>query len=208
MSPSPGQPVEERLISGRYKLIRNLGTGASGTVFLAWDSRDEREVALKILHKDRLGAEGIQALQREFRTLVTLSHSQIAAAHDFGYCDDDETPYFTREFIPGRPLLPGPPSLDSTISPATYLRPIVEVADALHYLHSHEILHLDVHAGNVIEATNPDRGSVLIDFGLMRPVLPTNVTMDLEPSSLGEVKNLSGLLKSEIDRDYSKNFSP
>jgi serine/threonine protein kinase len=71
--------------------------------------------------------------------------------------------------VSGEPLRGGPPDTRARENPGDHLRPITDLLDALEYLHAHDILHLDIHAGNVIVSDSAERGAVLIDFGLVRP---------------------------------------
>jgi serine/threonine-protein kinase len=128
-----------------------------GTVYLAEDGRTGRPVALKVLRTDRLSPGSVERIQREFSEIASLRHPLIAAAHDFGYTEPGGLPYYTREYVKGSPLPPGPP-LEA--APREFLKPILDLLDALHYL--------DIHAGNLIVADDRSRGSVLIDFGVIR----------------------------------------
>jgi DNA-binding NtrC family response regulator/tetratricopeptide (TPR) repeat protein len=170
MSVSPTPSPRSAIVSGRYRMIRKLGSGSLGTVFLARDERDGRTVALKVLHSERLGAEAMEQIQKEFRSFASLHHPQIAAAYDFGYTDAGGVPYYAREYIEGSPLAPGPLRPEESADPRKFLAPFFDLLDALGYLHAQEILHLDIHAGNLIVAAEPSRGAVLIDFGLGRLV--------------------------------------
>src|SRR5262245_6250637 len=107
VSPSPVSPAWR--ISSRYGVLRKLGAVSMGAVYLVLDRRRDRPVALKVLRPDRIGPEGVARLQKEFRAIAALHHPQIAAAHDFGYTEDGRIPYYTREYIEGSPLPPGPP---------------------------------------------------------------------------------------------------
>jgi eukaryotic-like serine/threonine-protein kinase len=136
-------------------------------VYLARDERREGAlVALKVLRPDRLGPGGTARLQEEFRELATIRHPRIAGAHDFGFTEEGRLPCCTREYIRGTPVPPGPPP--EGVVPREHLAPILDLLEALAYLHDHGILHLDIHAGNLIVSDDPGRGSVLIDFGLLR----------------------------------------
>ena len=172
-SPTSGLPGPS--VSGRYRILRKLGSGRIGTVYLVHDQRQGRRVALKILRTERLGRAGIEQFRREFQAFASLRHPQIAEAYDFGYTDVGHVPFYTREYIEGEPLVPGPPGPDDQSDPWSYLKPALDLLDALTYLHSQEILHLDVHAGNVIVSSMPKRGAVLIDFGLVAPSGSTGV---------------------------------
>ena len=165
MSSSPSPYRHHAVISGRYAIRKKLGSGGLGTVYLAQDLRDGRRVALKLIRADRLSSEAAARLQKEFQAFAGLHHPQIATAHDFGYTEDRGLPYYTREYIEGTPLAPGPPA---GAPPREFLGPILDLLSALEYLHAHGILHLDIHPGNLIVAGDPARGGVLIDFGLIR----------------------------------------
>ena len=92
-----------------------------GTVYLARDELGAGRVALKVLRTERLDSEGLVGLQREFRAIAGLSHPQIARAHDFGYTDGERLPFYTREYIEGVPLPPGPPSGTDRSGPQAFL---------------------------------------------------------------------------------------
>ncbi len=147
----------------RYRRLRLLGRGGMGTVFLVRDSYLKKDLALKILHASPVGPEEIQEAQREFVLLARLEHPGLARAHDFGYLRGK--PYFTSEFIPGeRPDARGIP-----VKMEGLLRLAREIAEALRFLHSCGILHLDVKPGNIIVRQGKSGGrAILIDFGLCR----------------------------------------
>ena len=168
-SPSPLDATYR--IASRYRVRRKLGSGRRGTVFLVDDEARGHPVALKILRPTR-DTDGLQSLQSEFRALCSLRHPQLATAYDFGYTESGQ-PFYTREYVEGVTLRAGPPP--GGVGAAEYLRPTLELLDALHYLHTQGVLHLDVHAGNVLEASDPKRGTVLIDFGVSLPP-PTPLT--------------------------------
>src|SRR5437867_4392065 len=181
MAASPAEKWRGILLSSRYRVQRKLGSGSMGTVYLAHDARLDRLLALKLLNVQRMGSEAVARLQEEFRAIASLHHPQIAKAYDFGYTEAEPTvvhpsgqlarvPFYTSEYIEGLPLPPGPPGPEGQASPREFLKPFFDLLDALHYLHAHQMLHLDIHAGNLIVAKDSKRGSVLIDFGLVVPV--------------------------------------
>ena len=155
--------TEPRGLTPRYRIRRRLGSGCAGSVFLAFDETRDCDVALKIVHRPR-GAQDAQAqFKREFQSIAALRHSHIARAFDFGYTQEGR-PFYTREYVRGLPLVGG---LPHSCDPRRQLRSIVDVLQALCYLHDNEILHLDLHPGNVIVAEDEERGTVLIDFGFV-----------------------------------------
>src|SRR6185503_20774520 len=100
---------EGEVAIGRYAIRKKLGAGSIGTVYLAEARRSGRPVALKVIRADRLSSRGVARLQREFKAIASLEHRQIAGAMDFGYTETGGVPYYTREYIEGTPLPPGPP---------------------------------------------------------------------------------------------------
>jgi DNA-binding NtrC family response regulator/serine/threonine protein kinase/tetratricopeptide (TPR) repeat protein len=151
------------LLPPRYRLLRELGRGGAGTVYLVHDQHLGREVAFKLLHKLLVGQEEVRQLEREFKLLAGLEHPGIARAHDFGFLE--RRPYFTREYIEGDSpgMKAGLFSLESLLQLAR------EVANATAFLHRGEILHLDIKPSNILTPTGPSpRPAVLIDFGLCR----------------------------------------
>ncbi|MBI4603011.1 MAG: sigma 54-interacting transcriptional regulator [Planctomycetes bacterium] len=147
----------------RYELLRELGRGGVGRVFLVRDLYLKEELALKLLHDPPITAEDLEQAQREFALLSEIDHPGIARAHDFGYLDG--RPYFTSEYIHGEPL--------SAIGPVAQevelLRLARDLAEAVAFLHQRGILHLDIKPSNIILSGPATQGrAVLIDFGLFR----------------------------------------
>ena len=120
MSTSPTPLELSPIVAGRYSIRGKLGAGGLGVVYLAWDPVEQRRVALKVLRGERLLADPVGRMQREFRAVASLRHPRIAAAYDFGYLDSSHVPYYTREYIAGEPLSSGPPL---AVSPEASLRP-------------------------------------------------------------------------------------
>jgi DNA-binding NtrC family response regulator/Tfp pilus assembly protein PilF len=169
LSPRAGR--EAPLISERYRVLEKLGEGGIGAVYLVHDGVADRDVALKVIRPEHAGSLGLTQLQSEFQAIARLRHPQIARAHDFGYAGAGKHPYYTREYIEGAPLPGGPPPRGPGGAAEPFLRPLLDLLEALEYMHAQETLHRDVHAGNVIVARDERRGTVLIDFGLAHGAL-------------------------------------
>lgn len=90
-APSLEQPDE--VVLGRYELVRRLGTGGMGVVFLACDRKLDRLVALKLLAPHGAGdPDAIQRFRTEARAASALDHPRIAAVHDIREADDGWVP--------------------------------------------------------------------------------------------------------------------
>ncbi len=154
-------------VVGRYRLLRPLGRGGSGNVWLAQDLlRDRRAVAFKVASHtdDELTAE---SLRQEFRVLTQLLHPHLVRVFDSGLLPNGAR-YLTEEFVDGETLW----SVSGRL-PAQCIEPIlVQLLRALDYLHKRRVIHGDIQPANLILQWSIDRdGSrhplvTLVDFGL------------------------------------------
>ena len=149
----------------RYTLLRPLGSGGMGTVYLALDRATGQECALKRLVAGAIAVQS-EVLQHEFELLSGLRHPLIVRVLDFGR-GHDGAPYYTMEYVPGAPV--------DRVVPAGDWRQLawvgVQIAFGLEALHAHGILHGDLKPQNIlaIAAGEPARGPIsirLVDFGL------------------------------------------
>jgi serine/threonine protein kinase len=158
---------------GRYQLRELLGDGGFGQVFLAYDPRLDRNVALKVLKLTNPGARVMQRFFREARAAARLEHPNIVAVHDAG-CDDGRC-WIAYQFVGGRTLFRqrDPQRIDLVAA----VRIIRDLADALDHAHQQEIYHRDLKPTNVII---DDQGRPhLTDFGLARRAdLDSDLTRD------------------------------
>ncbi len=170
-SPDPSPPAEVAQSTDsrmgqnidHYKLVRLLGRGAQGSVYLAHDTRHNREVALKLLPQWASVSPSArwQRLQREAAALAKLSHPAISRLLDSG--DVDGSPYLVTEYIDGSTFS----QLDPPISNhelRTQLRLFQQCALALHSAHLAGIVHRDVKPGNLMLGAHQQ--PVILDFGL------------------------------------------
>ena len=92
-----------RLLSDRYRLERKLGSGGMAIVWLARDTKLDRDVAIKILSDVLSAAPGFrQRFDREARTAANLSHPNLVRIYDYG--SEEDRPYLVMEYVDGETL--------------------------------------------------------------------------------------------------------
>lgn len=153
-----------RVLSGRYRLIAPIGTGASAQVYLADDVRLRRRVAVKVLHDALAGDESfLRRFRAEAQAAAALNHPNLLAVYDWG--EDDGSPYLVTEYLGGG-------SLRSMLDRGTRLTPSqallvgLEAARALDYAHRRGFVHRDIKPANLL--FGEDGRLRVADFGLAR----------------------------------------
>ena len=153
------------LINNRYQIIRPLGEGAMGQVFLASDTLlGNNQVALKILHKRLSNAdELLKRFFREVELMNKVNHPSIARTYDIG--QDQDLVYFSMEYLEGL-------SLDALIDKSQSFSIervsslISQILEGLEAIHSQGIIHRDLKPKNIIVLEND--GLKITDFGIAR----------------------------------------
>ena len=161
--PLTGAPAV-RLVLDRYRLERKLGAGGFGVVWLAFDEKLEREVAVKIIQADGDDPVSDRAV-REARVAARLNHPGIVALYELG--EDDEAVYLVSELVPGRTLAELVRA--GAVSDRDVARIGVALCDALAHAHDRKVVHRDVKPQNVIVVAEPAAGAgfaKLADFGV------------------------------------------
>ena len=163
---------------GQYHIIEKLGEGGMATVYRAFDTRLERDVAIKIIRPEKGTSEKfIKRFQREARALAALNHKNIIPIIDFG--DHEGVPYLVMPFIPGGTLKP---KLGAPIPYDVAARMLIPVAGALGYAHAHGIVHRDIKPSNILLTESGD--PMLSDFGVAK-MLEMEETADLTGTGVG-----------------------
>jgi eukaryotic-like serine/threonine-protein kinase len=147
------------LVLGRYRPIRPLGSGSSGSVWLAVEEESGIEVALKIVPRE--GNAGDRA-EREASAAARLRHERCLRAH--ALARDPGHVYIVYEYVPGRTLREA--IREDSLDDAAVLEAGAQILDGLANAHAHGIVHRDVKPANVLLADSPDTSVKLFDFGL------------------------------------------
>jgi hypothetical protein len=163
---------------GHFELIRPLGSGSFGTVWMAHDVHLDRTVAIKVPRKEQLSPEEIELFLREARAAARLQHPNIVGIHEVGRHND--TVFIVSDWIRGATLadwLTG-----QRLTPREAAELCAQIADALHHAHQQGVIHRDLKPGNVM--IDLDGQPHLMDFGLARRAA-ADVTITVDGKILG-----------------------
>ena len=146
----------------RYVILRPLGRGGMGRVYVARDNVLDREVALKVSNAPRASAALDERLKQEARVLAALEHPGIVPVHDSGVLDDGRV-FYVMKLVRGRTLTEHAKELSSE---AARLAAFERVTDAVAFAHSAGVVHRDLKPANVMVGAF---GEVLVlDWGVAR----------------------------------------
>jgi len=153
---SPGQFLNH------YKIIRPLGTGGMGEVYLAADTKLNRQVALKVLHPDLFSDnQANRRLLREAQAAAMLDHPNICAIHDIS--ETDHGSFIVMQYVEGETLAD---VLVDRLSVEKSLDLAIQITAALSEAHAHGIIHRDIKPANII--VNEKGQAKVLDFGLAK----------------------------------------
>jgi serine/threonine-protein kinase len=164
--PKPA-PIQKELSGkiGKYEILRSIGKGAMGMVYLAHDTVLERDVALKVMVSQIADdPELIQRFAREAKAVAKMTHPNVVTVFDLG-THTDGSPYIAMELLKGQDLqkaarTPPPMSLERKVSI------IVQVLAGLAHAHQAGIVHRDIKPANIF--INQDGTVKIMDFGVAR----------------------------------------
>ena len=153
---------------GDYRLIREIGRGGMGTVFLAERQQFRQRVALKIIKRGMDTDEIVRRFERERDVLADLSHPNIARLLDGGTTADG-LPYFVMEYVEGKPITQFCDEKRLTIDER--LRLFQKLCGAVAYIHRRSIIHRDIKPSNAV--IDSDGEPKLLDFGIAKLLTPS-----------------------------------
>ena len=152
------------LLNGRYRLDAQIGHGGMSTVYRAFDTVLERQVAIKLMHREIASdSDQLERFRREARSVAQLSHPHIVGVIDAG--EEDGRPYIVLEYVEGETLKErirrmGRLPIDEAIAYA------IEIARALGAAHAGAIVHRDIKPQNVL--IDEEGSAKVTDFGIAR----------------------------------------
>lgn len=150
------------LPEGRYRIVRPIGAGGMGRVYVARDERLDRDVAIKVSNAPDAGSELDQRLEREARVLADLEHPGIVPVHDVGVLDDGRL-FYVMKLVDGHTL----DAQSATLSSESDALAIFErIAEPLAFAHARGIVHRDVKPSNVM--VGPFGEVLVLDWGVAK----------------------------------------
>jgi tRNA A-37 threonylcarbamoyl transferase component Bud32 len=157
------------VVEGRYRIIKTLGAGGMGTVFLAEHALIKRRVAIKILHHDlATDANVVERFMNEARAAGTLGHPNIVESTDMGFTHD-HVPYIVYEYLEGT-LLTDEIYRVGGLPVRRAVRVAEQIASALTAAHNASIVHRDLKSDNIFLTDKDDALDIVkvLDFGVAR----------------------------------------
>ena len=168
---------------GRYHILEQLGEGGMAVVYKAYDTRLEREVAVKVIRTEKLTLEtmdkSLKRFAREAKALARLTHPNIIPISDYG--EEEGVPFLVMDYIPGGTLkekLRGNLAMDWQEA----IKLLMPIARALDYAHQQKIIHRDIKPSNILITASGE--PMLTDFGIAK-IIEIEETADLTGTSLG-----------------------
>jgi formylglycine-generating enzyme required for sulfatase activity/serine/threonine protein kinase len=186
-------------VIGRYEIREELGSGAFGTVYRAFDPRLDREVALKVLCPKALASpQAVERFHREAKVAARLRHPHIVTVFDFG--EHNQKHFIVSDFIAGCTLSSAIP--EGGMEPSRAVSLGVQLAEALGYAHQQGVLHRDVKPANILLDHHDQL--YLMDFGLAGWTEPTDARL----TKIGTLMGTPAFMAPEQARGDTTQVGP
>lgn len=173
---------------GGFRIVRKIGAGGMGVIYLAEQDHPSREVALKVIHPVAVSQEAVLRFEHEAQMLARLNHPFIAQIYEAGTQQTGlgPQPYFAMELVSGAVLNDYIVAQRPDVSNRVAL--LADIADAVQHAHQKGIIHRDLKPANIlIDASGRPK---ILDFGVARLTQP-----DSEAGSVTRVGQLVGTLR-------------
>ena len=167
-------PARSSQMIGPYRVLRELGKGGMGVVYLAVrdDGAFRKNVAIKLLRGDAVSPEFIERFRNERQVLANFDHPNIARILDGGDTTDG-MPFYVMEYVEGRPI--DKYCDEDKLSLNDRLKLFQKLCGSLQYLHQNQVIHRDLKPGNILVS---NEGVVkLLDFGIAKQLGPASMEL-------------------------------
>lgn len=159
---------------GPYKVVKEIGSGGMGVIYLARHALLNRPTALKLLRPEQVSRHSLVLFEREVQLISSLNHPNIVQVYDYGMTPNGVF-YYAMEYIDGLTLeeLVG---REKFVRPARVIFLLKQVCDALLTAHSKSLIHRDIKPQNIMICRRDGQADVvkLLDFGLVKELDPNN----------------------------------
>lgn len=154
-------------LGGRYEVLRPLGFGANGDVYLARQRQPvERDVAIKVLRPSQVRPSTVERMAREAKALAALSHPNIATVFEAGQTDDGR-PFIATEYVAGEPIDAW--CTAKAASARARILTLARVCRGVEHMHQRGIIHRDLKPTNILVAGTPeDPRPKILDLGIAK----------------------------------------
>jgi serine/threonine-protein kinase len=160
------------VLSGRYRLEAKLGSGGMSTVYLARDQTLDRQVAVKVMHREMSEqADQLERFRQEARAVAKLSHPNVVSVIDAG--EDGGHPYIVFEYVEGETLKQRI-GRNGALDPQEAIAYAIEIARGLSVAHARNLVHRDIKPQNVL--IDAEGRAKLTDFGISRQLEQDGMT--------------------------------
>ncbi|MEO8648846.1 MAG: protein kinase [Acidobacteriota bacterium] len=175
-----------------YEIIRQIGEGGMGEVYLAQDGTLDRKVAIKILNDRFSGKESnLKRFVQEAKAASSLNHPNILVIHEISISDDAN--YIVSEYVEGKTLREV--IQESRVTLSEILDITIQISNALATAHGADLIHRDIKPENVI--LRPDGYVKILDFGLAKLLNPKSI--GLEASTVAQNETAKGIIMGTVN---------
>ena len=153
------------LLNNRYRILRKIGEGGYGVVYLAEDILKKKHIALKKLNPDFANDKHYEALKNEFDALTRLQHPNLIQIFDLEIIKESGELFLTMEYLEGQNLL----EISNSRNQQELIDIVIQICRALDYIHNKGIVHRDIKPENIFIIGGREKPTIkLMDFGLAR----------------------------------------
>ncbi len=182
-----------------FRIVKLLGEGGMGQVYLAEDKKLQRQVALKILTAEYFGvSERLERFHREAKTAAQISHPNVMAIYDMGSTEDPtvgrRVDYIVMEYIKGKSLAEYLKQRSSDLT--VVVRLAEKIAAGLAAAHKINVVHRDIKADNIL--VDDEEQPKILDFGLAKPLDPVQFSGDSKTKTVSRELTRAGKIVGTV----------